>query len=116
MAQLGNNNAAKGKSYRDSLRKSLKQFEDVDLGVKRGKALRAITDAAVKQAITGDSQDRRDIADRLDGKPAQAITGPQGEPISIVERVIVVQALDNTDDNVIEGEVVQDSIESMPTK
>lgn len=107
MAQLGNTNGRKGKSYRDSLSKSLKMFEDKDLGVDRGRALRKITDMAVRAAITGDAQDRRDIADRLDGKPAQAITGPEGGPIAIVKHVIVHQQV-LVDDDVIEGEVVPD--------
>jgi hypothetical protein len=31
----------------------------------------------------------KELADRLDGRPVQAITGPEGEQITVVQRVIV---------------------------
>ena len=34
----------------------------------------------------------KELIDRLDGKPMQAISGPDGEPITVVQRVIVQQS------------------------
>lgn len=39
-----------------------------------GDALTAIAVVGVRQAMNGDKESRRDIADRLDGKPAQEVT------------------------------------------
>ena len=39
-------------------------------------------------ASAGDSQSIRDIADRLDGKPAQAIVGDnEADPLNIIQRI-----------------------------
>lgn len=40
-----------------------------------GTKLRAVADALVNKAMAGDVQAIKEIADRLDGKPAQAIIG-----------------------------------------
>ena len=116
MAQLGNQNArTKGKSYKDALRYALKHYEDDK--VKQGKALKAVALKQVHTAINGSPMESlaatKEIADRLDGKPTQAITGAGGEPIQLVERVIVMQAIDNNEDNIsiVEGEIVQDKLE-----
>ena len=106
-AQPGNRNAAKGSQFRDALYKALIRYKSKT--IKRKKALHHIAEALIDKAIDGDMPAIKEIADRLDGKPAQAITGPQGEPITLVERVIVVQAIEQ-DGNVIEGEVVQSEV------
>lgn len=41
--------------------------------------LREVADALVAKAISGDVQAIKEIADRLDGKPAQAIVGDDDE-------------------------------------
>ena len=104
-AKVGNNNASKGTQFRDALRKALASYE---IGsIKRKKALNHVAKSLISKAIGGDIPAINMIADRLDGKPVQAIIGPQGEPISLVERVIVVQAIEQTDQyKLIEGEVV----------
>ena len=53
----------------------------------------------------------KEVADRMDGKPAQAITGLQGKPIALVERIIVVQGLDQPE--AIDGEVVTEALEGV---
>ena len=106
-AQLGNNNASKGTQFRDALRKALASYKTGT--IKRKKALHHVAKSLINKAIDGDIAAIKEIGDRLDGKPAQAITGPQGEPISLVERVIVVQAI-KQDGEIIEGETVQESL------
>ena len=51
--------------------------------------LRAVADALVTEAIKGDIPAIREIADRLDGKVAQAIVGGDEDdnPVSIVTRI-----------------------------
>ena len=93
--QFGNNNAHKGTQFRDALRKALASY---DIGtIKRKKALYHVAKSLITKAIDGDIPAINMIADRLDGKPVQAIIGPLGEPITLVERVIVVQAIEDQD-------------------
>lgn len=51
-----------------------------------GTKLREVADALVTKAIQGDVQAIREVADRLDGKVPQAISGEDGGPI-VVELV-----------------------------
>lgn len=71
MAQVGNNNAGKGKPWADALRFALHQ-ETYD-GVKKGEALREIAKQCVTAAIGGDKDARIEIGNRLDGKPHQSM-------------------------------------------
>lgn len=74
-APLGNQNARQGKIWRDTLRRAL-LAED-------GKHLRAIADALVMKAASGDVPAIKEIGDRLDGKAEQAVelSGPEGGPV-----------------------------------
>lgn len=101
-AQPGNQNGFKGAQFREALDKALKRYDTNP--VKRGKALLAITLKVVEKAVEGDMAAINMIADRLDGKPVQAISGPQGEPLQLVQRVII-QATDEQDP--IEGEYTE---------
>lgn len=69
-APAGNKNATKNKPWADAINRAL-LAED-------GKKLRALADKLVSVALDGDVTALREIGDRLDGKPAQAITGPGG--------------------------------------
>lgn len=74
------------KPFRDALRM---EIADADGDFKR---LRKIAAALANKAETGDVQAIKEIADRLDGKVAQAIVGDdEADPvkISVIERVIV---------------------------
>jgi len=106
-AKVGNDNASKGTQFRDALRNALASYKTGT--IKRKKALHHVAKSLIKKAIHGDIQAIKEIGDRLDGKPVQAIIGPEGEPITLVERVIVVQAI-KQDGEIIEGEVVQEQI------
>lgn len=70
--QPGNKEALKGskpKPYRDALRMELARDGD------ELKELRLIARAQIEAAKKGDLQAGKEIADRLDGKPAQEISG-----------------------------------------
>ena len=70
-APLGNTNRANGKRFANALAWALETYESDK--VKRGEALREIAKGMVSDAVAGDALARREIADRLDGKPAQSV-------------------------------------------
>jgi hypothetical protein len=90
-APLGNQNARKAKVWEGALRAALAQYENAEAGIKPGEALRKIAEVVVGKALVGDKDAVREIGDRLDGKPAQAITGADGGPVQLekIERTIV---------------------------
>src|SRR5262245_38273450 len=70
------------KIYREALRLELADMsEGVDL-----KKLRQIARAHIEKAASGDMQAIKELADRLDGKPAQMLehSGPDSNPITKV--------------------------------
>lgn len=57
------------------------------------KKLRRLAVAVVDAAIAGDMQAAKEIGDRLDGKPIQAIVGDSdADPINVVNRIEIVAA------------------------
>lgn len=75
-APLGNRNGAKeNRIWGDELRKAVAQD-------KRAKIRRAI-EKQMEAAADGDLNAAKELADRLDGRPAQAITGTDGGPLVI---------------------------------
>lgn len=74
-APKGNNNAAKGRQFKDALRKALKS-DGVD-------KLPKIAETLVNKAIEGEQWAVQEVANRLDGRPAQevALTGEDGGPL-----------------------------------
>lgn len=91
MAGNANSGPRKAKVWRDALMLTLNR-EDGDLP-ERGKTnLESLVLTQVKLALGGDTQSIRDIADRIDGKPAQAIVGGDDDdnPISIINRIELV--------------------------
>lgn len=72
-APIGNKNASKGHAWSAAIRHTLDNYEDGS--IKKGLALREIAKVVVKRALEGDMYAIREIGDRLDGKPAQAIRG-----------------------------------------
>jgi hypothetical protein len=88
-APEGNKNAAKGKKWQKALEKALARIGDGDMEV----GLSKVADKVVAAAADGDKDAWKDIADRLDGKPAQTTTlaGDPDNPLVIdkIERVIV---------------------------
>ena len=52
---------------------------------KKGKKLQALADALVEQGLAGDVPALKEIGDRLDGRPSQALehTGANGGPLVV---------------------------------
>lgn len=92
-APVGNNNAGKGARFKRELQKV---FDKLDKGVEPGTAEQAILTNYVMEAMAGDKDVRKDLLDRMYGKPAQAITGGDEEDAPVkFERVIkLVKATD----------------------
>lgn len=84
-APRGNRNAAKGTRWREALNQELAQLV-LDTGLMAGTVqagLRAIAKRVVKDAYAGNYNAISEIANRQDGKPAQAVhvSGDDGGPI-----------------------------------
>ena len=96
--------------FRDALRRALLAYENSNgrkgKQVKQGDALRHIATSLFHLAINGAERDRmpaiKELIDRLDGKPTQAIAGIEGEPITLVQRVIVHRVIEDDEPVVIE--------------
>lgn len=82
----------KEKSFANMLNIAIKQAHDEG----RDK-LRAVADALVEKAISGDVQAIKEVADRLDGKVPQGVAGEDGNPIEFVHKIIreIVRPNDN---------------------
>jgi len=80
--QPGNQNAAKQRLIEQAIIREIKQR---DLVAGDGETLRKIAAAQIDRALDGEPFAFDRIADRLDGKPAQAITGADGGPIVIIQ-------------------------------
>ena len=91
--------------FKDALRRALLAYENPNgkrgKQVQQGEALRHIATRLIHLAINGTERDAmpaiKELIDRLDGKPVQAVTGIEGEPITVVQRVIVQQAIEASD-------------------
>lgn len=81
-APKGNTNAKKGKAWFDALRKECVQK----------RALEKIAEVVVEKAMAGEQWAIAEVANRFDGKPAQAVevSGPDGEPVETVSRIELV--------------------------
>lgn len=83
------------KLMRDALIVALNR-EATDADGKPTKKLALVAAALVEKAVGGDVQAAKEIADRVDGKPVQAIAGdPENPtPISIIQMVAVAASHD----------------------
>lgn len=90
-APVGNKNAAKDALWRKALIVALDAYENPERGIDKGKALAAMATQCVDDAFSTDSkvrqEARNEIANRLDGKPAQAIA-VSGDPEAPVRLLI----------------------------
>ena len=102
-APIGNTNSkGKNRLFNKALKRSVKQ------GKGDANKLRKITDRLCLEAENGSIPAIAIVADRLDGKAVQGVTVNEGQPITIVQRVIVNQAVDSKE--VIEGQVIQEAL------
>lgn len=90
-APLGNQNGAKAKEWELALKRAMAHKADGDF---RG-TLDKIAAVVVDSALAGERDAWREVADRMDGKPAQGVTlsgDPEKPLVTRVERVIVDHA------------------------
>ena len=93
-APEGNNNASKGKEWRDAIRYALakkgREVEGSDPAYTRG--LRKVAEKFVEAAANGDPWAMRELGDRVDGKAVQGVEigGPDGESIPVALNYIPV--------------------------
>jgi hypothetical protein len=80
-AAPGNQYARKAKDWENALRRALDRYEKGE--IVSGMALAKIAEKVVEKALEGDTKAIEEIANRLDGKPAQSteLSGPDGGPI-----------------------------------
>lgn len=79
-APLGNQNNVKGGRWKAAIERALENRS-------RAKQIEALDELAEKLLAacdSGDLQALKELGDRLDGKPSQAITGEGGGPIQAV--------------------------------
>jgi len=82
-AAVGNQYAAKAKRWQKALERALARAGDGDVD----SGLNPIADQVVSAAMAGDRDAWREIGDRLDGKPAQAIIGDPDNPLHVIAEV-----------------------------
>lgn len=75
-APLGNQNAAKAKVWSAAINRALEKR-----GVSRAEALDALAEKLLGLADQGDLGALKELGDRLEGKAAQTIQGPEGESV-----------------------------------
>lgn len=74
-APKGNKNAAKGKQFQDALRRAL--------NADGREGLKNIATKLVDAAEAGEGWAIKEVADRLDGKPAQVVAGDSDQPLKM---------------------------------
>jgi len=94
MAGNENSGRKQEKPFRDALRIELAAAQMNDRG------LRVIARKLIEAAEEGKMDAIKELADRVDGKVAQAIGGDEGNPIEFVHKIIreIVRPNDNSSD------------------
>lgn len=94
-APKGNENRARGKRWAAAIERAVDRYPEKASGEDRSDLMKGI-DAAADAFVAKMMADKdlgffREFGDRVDGKPAQAheLSGPDGEPISVIERRVV---------------------------
>lgn len=89
-APIGNQNAAKAKVWSAAIQRALDRRQPAD---QRIKAIDELADKLLDACYGGDLAALKELGDRLQGKPAQAIIGgDEGDPavtLRVIERRIV---------------------------
>lgn len=90
--QSGNpNGRPKSRPFKDALEKALKAAGDDK------SAIELVAAALVEKARSGDVPAIKELADRMDGKVAQAIIGDEDNPLQIIQRIerVIVRSEDS---------------------
>lgn len=82
-APIGNNNPAKGKLWKAAINRALEKRSKVDAK----EALDELAEKLLSACESGEGWALKELGDRLDGKPAQAIIGDDENPLQVVQRV-----------------------------
>lgn len=77
----------KEKAFADAVRVAVNRIDSKD--PKKRKKLAILAEKLIDFAMAGEGWAFQHIADRLDGKPAQALEGPDGDPLQILVRKFV---------------------------
>jgi hypothetical protein len=85
--------------FKDALRHALSTYESPSgrrgKNISRGEVLHKLATDLIDMAVNSHGNQKllliKELVDRLDGKATQAISGVEGEPITVVQRVIVQQ-------------------------
>lgn len=87
-APVGNENSRKGKLWREALQRAL-ELKSLELGkAHRNAVLDDIAMTLVNAGLLGEQWAVKEIGDRLDGKPAQAIVGDDDhDPVRLLARI-----------------------------
>lgn len=87
--QPGNQNAAKGRMWRDAIQRALRKRSKTD----QVEALDELAEKFLNAVETGDINAFKEFGDRIDGKATQAIehSGPDGGDIPHKVEVILVR-------------------------
>ena len=103
-APLGNKNGAKKRlPWQQALKRALTRLAADDSEDKPNyrRGLDRVAKQVVKQAADGNKEAWQEIANRIEGKPAQAheLSGPDGSPISVAASwsILPVTPIDETD-------------------
>jgi len=85
--QIGNQNAAKGRMWRDAIHRALRKRSKTD----QVEALDDLAEKFLAAVEQGDIAAFKELGDRIDGKPAQVIAGDPDNPLAVelIERRVV---------------------------
>lgn len=88
MAQEGNKNALNKGEFRNALRRALARKSEKSVA----EGLNQVTDKLVEAAVAGEQWAIKEIADRMDGRPAQSVSvgGDEENPLKLVTTIEVV--------------------------
>jgi len=91
-APEGNHNAAKGRRWRNAIEKALERRSKADAQ----EALIALAEKLLDAADNGDAWALKELGDRYDGRPAQAIIGgDEDDPaIKVIGEISLVRPKD----------------------
>jgi len=105
-APKGNKNGARGTAWRDAIHHALAEKGRLIDGDKPAykKGLRAVAMKFIEAAEAGESWAMRELGDRTDGKPGQAIeiSGPDGGAVEMKWSIEVVEKTLDADNTVTE--------------